>query len=275
MFGWKVPLIEANKIMHLAVENGIGTIDTSPTYGEGISELMCGKLLEKYPEIKISTKFTIPNNIFGVNLKSELYKGCNQSLSRLKKDQIDFYTLHHDKNININDIDTVCESILYLKNNKLIKNFFLSNVSQQTYLKIKSFEQANNVKVIDGLQLKKNLLFSDDLFKLDLDESEAIYTYSPLCEGLLTGKYLATSNPPEKTRLAEVDRHLEYYADLMSPRVTRLVLDLQSDARIKKLTLTEYSYISLFLQKNISKVIVGPSNVAQLDEAIRCEKLVN
>ena len=271
MFGWKIPHIKANEVMDLAVKNGIDTLDTSPSYGGGLSELMCGKLIERYPETKVSTKFTIPNGFVRGDLTSELFSHCKQSLSRLNKDQIDFYTLHHDRNLN--DIDMLCESILALKENKLIKFFFLSNVSQETYIRIKYFEKHNKVRVVDGLQLKKNLLFSDDLFKLNLDESDIIYSYSPLCEGLLTGKYLATPHPPKKTRLAEVNRHLDYYAELMSPRITNLVLNFQSEAREKKLSLTEYSYISLFLLKNITKVIVGPSNRSQLFEAIKCEKM--
>ncbi|RLS97968.1 MAG: hypothetical protein DWI13_03580 [Planctomycetota bacterium] len=272
MFGWKVPLIDANKIMDLAVKNGIDTLDTSPSYGSGISEIMCGKLIEKYPQIKISTKFTISEGLHGNSLALHLIRQCNQSIDRLRCGEINIFTLHNDENLT--NVDTFCESILVLKQKKLINNFFLSNSCLDTYIKIKLFEKLNKVKVIDGLQIRKNLLFADDLLKSDqLEASEVIYSYSPLCEGLLTGKYLVSSTPPKKSRLAQVNRHLEYYDSLRSADITKQIFYFKSQAKKIGLTLTEYSYLSLLLSENITKVIAGPSNIAQLRDAIKCEQM--
>jgi len=57
MFGWKVSLIEAIKITDLAIENGIDTLDTSPSYGDGLSELVCGHLVKKHNKIKYQLNF--------------------------------------------------------------------------------------------------------------------------------------------------------------------------------------------------------------------------
>ena len=272
MFGWKVPIIDANKIMDLAVKNGIDTLDTSPSYGSGISEIMCGKLIEKYPQIKISTKFTMSEGLYGNSLALHLIIQCNQSIDRLRCGEINIFTLHNDENLT--NVDTFCESILVLKQKKLINNFFLSNSCLDTYIKIKLFEKLNKVKVIDGLQIRKNLLFADDLLKSDqLEASEVIYSYSPLCEGLLTGKYLVSSTPPKKSRLAQVNRHLEYYDSLRSADITNQIFYFKSESKKICLTLTEYSYLSLLLSENITKVIAGPSNIAQLRDAIKCEQM--
>ena len=150
----------------------------------------------------------------------------------------------------------------------------MSNSCLDKYIKIKLFEKLNKVKVIDGLQIRKNLLFTDDLLKSDqLEASEVIYSYSPLCEGLLTGKYLASSTPPKKSRLAQVNRHLEYYDSLRSADITEKIFYFKSQSEKIGLTLTEYSYLSLLLSENITKVIAGPSNIAQLRDVIKCEQM--
>ena len=271
MFGWKVSLIEALKITDLAIENGIDTLDTSPSYGEGLSELVCGHLINKHINIKISTKFSIPNNILDKNFALFLMNQCKQSTQRLNRPYLDIYVLHKD--LNMPSINIFCESILMLKETKIIKEFFISNTNINTYLNIKEYERKKKVKIIDGLQLKKNILFSDILFDAkQIQGNHKIYTYSPLCEGLLTGKYLSKENPPINSRLSEATRHIKYYKNLLSPKITAKVNNAKSRAESKHLSLLDYSYGKLFALKSIDKVIIGPSKIKHLKEALRCEK---
>lgn len=272
MFGWKVPLIDALKITDLAIDNGIDTIDTSPSYGSGLSELVCGHLINRYSNIKISTKFSISSNIKEESFQQFLTKCCKESLRRLNKSCLDIYVLHNDENMP--SINTFCESILLLKHKKMIKDFFISNTNLDTWQKIKVYEEKNGVKIIDGIQVKKNILFSDILLNAkEIKGNHKIYTYSPLCEGLLTGKYLSKKKPPINSRLSEVTRHLDYYENLLSPKITAEIKRVKSKAEIKNLSLLEYSYSKLFSLKSIDKVIIGPSKINHLKEALRCEKL--
>ncbi len=271
MFGWKVSLIEAIKITDLAIENGIDTLDTSPSYGDGLSELVCGHLVKKHTNIKVSTKFSIPRIILDKNFALFLKNKCIESLRRLKKPNLDIYVLHND--MNMPSINVFCESILMLKDEKLIKDFFISNTSINTYQKIKEYEMKKKVKIIDGLQVKKNILFSDILLDTKkIQGDHKIYTYSPLCEGLLTGKYLSTENPPINSRLLESTKNINYYKNLLSPKITTKVKNAKSRAASKNLSLLDYSYGKLFSSKSIDKVIIGPSKIKHLKEALRCEK---
>lgn len=270
MFGWKVSLIEALKITDLAIENGIDTLDTSPSYGDGLSELVCGHLVKKYTNLKISTKFSIPINILDKKFPLSLKNQCIESLQRLNKSSLDIYVLHND--MNMPSINIFCESILMLKGEGLIKDFFISNTNINTYLKIKEYEMKKKVKIIDGLQVKKNILFSDTLLdQKKIQDNHKIYTYSPLCEGLLTGKYLSKENPPKNSRLLEATRNIDYYKNLLSPQITTKVKQAKSRAKSRRLSLLEYSYGKLFASKSIDKVIIGPSKIKHLKEALRCE----
>ena len=273
MFGWKVSLIDALKITDTAIENGIDIVDTSPSYGNGLSEIICGHLINKYPNIKISTKFSLPTNISMDELQNFIIKSCYESLTRLSSEKLNIYVLHND--LNIPDIDMLCDTILLLKDKKIIENFFISNTTLNTYSSIKNFEIKNRVSIIDGAQLKKNFLFTDSIFnKVTKGCIEKVFTYSPLCEGVLTGKYLS-SKLPHNSRLSQVTRHSIYYEKLLSAEITEKVLLAKNQAENKKLSLVEYSYIKLFSSKLIDKVIIGPSKLKHLKEAIRCEELSN
>ena len=274
MFGWKVSLIEAIKITDLAIENGIDTLDTSPSYGDGLSELVCGHLVKKHNKIKISTKFSIPKIVLDKNFALFLKNQCIESLQRLNKPSLDIYVLHND--MNMPSINIFCESILMLKDEKLIKDFFISNTSINTYLKIKEYEMKKKVIIIDGLQVKKNILFSDVLLdNKQIQGNHKIYTYSPLCEGLLTGKYLSKENPPINSRLLEATRNINYYKNLLSPQITTKVKQAKSRATSRQLSLLDYSYGKLFTSKSIDKVIIGPSKIKHLKEALRCEQSIS
>ena len=84
IFGWKVPLIHAIDITDKAVENGISIIDTSPSYGNGLSVIICGFLIQKYPNIRISTKFAIPHGTSINQIQNSILNSCNESLKRLR-----------------------------------------------------------------------------------------------------------------------------------------------------------------------------------------------
>lgn len=274
MFGWKVPLIKAHKIAELALSNGINVLDTSPSYGLGLSEIICGYIVKSHgsDNVKISTKFSLNRTVPTKNFKFFLRSQCNASLNRLQKDFIEYYVLHNDENID--RVDVLCDAILELKKNELIKYFYISNCKFETVNKILNYEATSKKKVLDGFQLNKSLLTSDQLFTaIDEISERQIYTYSPLCQGLLSGKYADGLNLPKNSRLAEVTRHKEYYSSLINDSSKAEIFKYQSKAKLYELSLAEYAYLFLIFDPMIDKIIVGPSNISQLSLAIRaCNK---
>ena len=268
MFGWKVPLLEAHRIVDCAIENGIDLLDTSPTYGDGLSEHICGLVLGKYKDfqIRISTKFKVagvsPNYAdYFVKIRQMI----ESSLSRLKAGTIDIYVLHSDTDLH--NVNYLCEAIVDLKRLDYAKRFFISNCSFDTFSKIRQFEQLEGIKILDGFQLKRNLLFADPLFSSVGDFSEySVHSYSPLCEGVLTGKYLGKSSPPLGSRLSEASRHRDYYDKLMSSEISDAVAALAAKASERGLSLFEYSIGTLLSSGKIEKIIFGTSRETDIRE---------
>jgi len=67
--------------------------------------------------------------------------------------------------------------------------------------------------------------------------------------------------------------YLDYYENLLSPKITVEIERHTSKVKEKNLSLLEYSYSKLFSLRSIDKVIIGPSKIKHLKEALRCEKL--
>jgi aryl-alcohol dehydrogenase-like predicted oxidoreductase len=269
MFGWKVSLLDAIRIADYAVENGVKILDTSPSYGAGLSELICAQLLRRHEGLKISTKFSIMDDSLKSDIELNIESLCYQRLSLLGKERIDYFVLHRDNNID--DIEALCKVILKLKVKGVIDRFFISNSTVDTYLKILKFEENNSTAILDGLQLKKNLLFEDVLFEIAPHKSsEIVFTYSPLCEGVLTGKYLHRTSPPPFSRISEVTKNQAYYLGLISSELNEKVTCLENIAMVQGLSLLEYSYKYVLSFKKVSGMIVGPSSLAQFVDAISC-----
>ncbi len=103
-FGAFTDVAESNRIMDLALEQGINFFDTSNTYGrpraEGVSEQIIGDWLGagRRDMVVLATKLyggkgEWPNDRFlsAVNIR----KSCDDSLRRLRTDRIDLYQMHH------------------------------------------------------------------------------------------------------------------------------------------------------------------------------------
>lgn len=163
-----------------ALESGVNLFDTAEAYGEGRSETVLGDALRGVRE-----KVYIASKVSKKNLKKAAVKNaCENSLRRLGTDYIDLYFIH----IPVAEVpvEETMEAMLELKQEGKIKAIGVSNFSRL------QMEQALKVGRIDALQPCYNLLWRGlerELVPLCLREEIGIIPYSPLVQGLLSGKY--------------------------------------------------------------------------------------
>jgi len=88
----KIDEMEAEKMLDLAIENGVTYIDTAYPYHQGDSEPFVGKVLKKYnrEDFKLATKLPI----WEVNSQQEAREIFESQLKRLDVSYVDFYLLH-------------------------------------------------------------------------------------------------------------------------------------------------------------------------------------
>lgn len=269
MYGWEVSARQALDILNNSYDFGVRTIDTSPSYGEGLSESIIGYLLSKNLNLKFKliTKFSISDQKSTNLIEAHILNQYEGSIKRLRAGFIDEYVLHN--NVSPKQVGCISDSILKLKSNNLIGKFFVSNVGLNIFKEFLLYEKKIGVKIIDGVQLNKSLLYEDRLYK-EVSAYKAIerYAFSPLAQGFLTGKYSLERGTPKDTRISNATKNLEFYNEILSLKNFKKLEEFSCRAEKNKISLTTYAYQFLYKQKNVDKVIIGVRNLTQLDEAM-------
>jgi len=171
-----------------AYNNGINFFDTAESYGNGYSEELLGKALkEKRQDVIIASKVK-KKNLSAKDLK----KSCENSLKRLKTDYLDLYYIHWPSY----DVpfEETLDAMEELKKEGKIRAIGCSNFGEN------DFKELINKGRVEVNQLPYNLLFRAieyDIVDLCRENNVSISCYSPLAQGLLTGKFKSADLVPD------------------------------------------------------------------------------
>jgi myo-inositol catabolism protein IolS len=174
------------KTIRAAYEAGITTIDTAEVYGEGHSEQIVAEALSDVRDnVEYATK------VFANHLKyQQVIAACERSLTNLKTDYIDLYQIHWPAgafNSEIVPIEETMSALNYLKEQGKIRAIGVSNFSRD------QLAEAAQYGRIDSLQPPYSLFWRQvekDAMPYCIENNISILAYSPLAQGLLTGKFL-------------------------------------------------------------------------------------
>ena len=172
-----------------ALELGINFIDTAEIYGWGKSEELVGEAIRgRREQVVIATK------VSPINLSyRRVQKAAERSLRRLGVDVIDLYQVHFPNPIM--PIGSTMKAMKKLVQEGKVRCVGVSNFNLK---KLKAAERALAPLDLASNQVKYNLLdreIEKDLLPHATNEKILIIAYSPLAQGLLTGKYKANSTP--------------------------------------------------------------------------------
>jgi myo-inositol catabolism protein IolS len=177
-----------------ALDVGITTIDTAEIYGNGHSERLVGEALAGVREqVILATK------VFANHLKYErVIEACDRSLVNLKTDYIDLYQIHWPAgafNSEIVPISETMRAMADLKTQGKIRAIGVSNFSGQQLAEAAEFAR------IDSLQPPYSLFWryvEQDAMEYCQANQISILAYSPMAQGLLTGKFGADCKFPKE-----------------------------------------------------------------------------
>jgi len=174
--------IEAHRA---ALEAGVTTFDTAEEYGAGHSERILRQALSSERErIVIATKVSW-NNL----RREKVFEACERSLRNLGTDRIDLYQIHWPAGTfgsEVVPIEETMGALLDLKAQGKIRAIGVSNFNRS------QLEAASLVGRVDSLQPCWSLFFrkmEEDTLSYCQDNQITILAYSPLAQGLLTGKF--------------------------------------------------------------------------------------
>ncbi len=256
------------KALQTAYECGVTFFDTAEKYGDGKSEQLLGKVLGKARDEIIIASKVAEEHLHPLELK----KACERSLINLKTDRIDLYQVHW-MNSEVPIFDTF-EMLEQLKSEGKIRSYGVSNfgINDLSSVIDKNYSVASD-------QLPYNLLFRATEYKIKehcIKNDVSILCYSPLMQGLLTGKFSCADNVPvDRARSRHFSNsrrdsiHGESGAEVETFRAINAISDISREFEIPMLDL---SLGWLLEQKGVSSVIFGARNADQTKKNINAAK---
>ena len=247
-----------------AIEKGINWIDTAATYGWGHSEEVVGKSIKKLRERPIiATKCGVlrgkDGDFFGRLKKESIRLEVETSLKRLGIEVIDLYQIHWPGPEE--DIEEAWGTIADLIREGKVRYGGVSNFS------IEQIKRIQPIHPIASLQppysmLKRNV--EDELLGYCAANKIGVIVYSPMQEGLLSGKF-----SKERVKNLPADDHRRQDIFFQEPLLDihlQLVEDLRPIAERNGKTLAQLAIAWVLRRPEITAAIVGTRNPSQIEE---------
>lgn len=237
-------------IMHHALERGITLWDTAPAYGDGYSETVVGKALKgRRDRVVLATKVSYEHAT-----PEMVRRSCEESLRRLDTDYIDLLQVHWPSNTEENYM-TVAGIAVLIKEGK-VRAAGVSNFNRaQT-------EDALCVCPVASNQLPYALVwrYEEPLFEFCAQNNVGVLAYSPLGEGILTGRYDETTTFPP----GDVRNHCVFFRPDIMPHALKVTAAARQVAEKHGVTPAQVAINWVVRQPHITSAIVGSSSLDQV-----------
>ena len=235
---------------------GLNFIDTALAYGDGHSEkIVANAIAGKRNQIVVATKFP-----YNKSHPNDVRTSLEQSLKNLSTDYIDIFQQHwSSKNIPLAD---TLEELIKLKEEGKIRAIGVSNWMEEEFLEAKDY-----LEHIDSLQPCYSLLWrhiEKKVLSLCNNNKIAILPYSPLCQGLLTGKYKEKGSLPKDSRRRNVLTSNETF-----PLLLEFLNTVEEIAKEYNQSPATVSLQWLLEKSEVASVITGASHPNHIDQNIK------
>jgi voltage-dependent potassium channel beta subunit len=264
----------AHDCIHKAYELGINFFDTANAYESGKAEEILGQALKAYSRSSyvVATKLFFPMgkgpNERGLSRK-HIMEQCDASLKRLGLDYIDLYQCHRF------DLDVPVEETLYALDDLVKQGKILyAGVSEWTASQIENavgIGKANHLRPIISNQPIYNMLeryIEKEVLPVFQEKGIGQIVFSPLAQGILTGKYKPNTEKPKDSRAAN-DSTNGVINSYFHNDVLECVQKLNDLATELGVTLSQLSLAWILRHPGISSAIIGASRPQQVEENVK------
>ena len=206
-FGMAIDEAVSARVLHAALDAGANFVDTADIYGATESEEFIGRALKgRRDEVVLATKFGNPVNAdYKGGAKPEYVRAAAEaSLRRLQTDRIDLLILHRpDPQTPIADTLAALDGLV--KSGKVIE-IGCSELSIEQLVEAEEAVAPGAARFVNLQSLYSVLRrrVENEILPECVRADIAFVPYSPLANGLLTGKYKRDEPPPAGARLANV-----------------------------------------------------------------------
>lgn len=265
-YGAGVERQQAEACLHKAFDVGINFIDTANVYGRGAAESFLGEVLQGIDRNSyiLATKVYFPMSQTDQGLSAaQIHKQIDASLQRLRTDYVDLYQCHrYDENTPLEETMTALTEVVQQGKARYI------GFSEWSPAQIQAAMNLPNMAKFVSSQPQYSMLWRKpeaEVFPLCSDNGIGQIVWSPLAQGVLTGKYKPGETLPEDSRAAS-DRMGGFMQDLLSDRILRAVQDLQPIAEQLHISMAQLALAWVLRDPRVSAAIVGASRPEQVEE---------
>ncbi|HEY0515982.1 MAG TPA: aldo/keto reductase family protein [Solirubrobacteraceae bacterium] len=255
---------QAEACVDAAFEEGINFYDTANVYGRGAAETLLGEVLAKRERASyvLATKVFFPMSDTDSGLSAEqIHKQIDASLQRLQTDYVDLYQCHRfDPNTPLEETMTALTEVVRSGKARYI------GFSEWPVPQVERSLALPDVERWASSQPQYSMLVrTPEAELIPLCERERIsqIVWSPLAQGVLTGKYKPGQAPPADSR-ASSESMGGFISQLMSDPVLQAVERLSHVAAQAELTLPQLALAWVLRQQNVASAIVGASRAEQV-----------
>src|SRR3954468_776836 len=273
--GSQVEADQATACVREALEVGITTFDTADVYAQTRAESVLGEALKgvRRESYELFTKVYWPTgpgkNDRGLSRK-HILEACNGSLKRLPTDHIDLYQAHRF------DVETPLEETLRAFDD-------LVRAGKVNYIGVSEWNAAQISQALDiadkmgfdriiSNQPQYSMLWrviESEVVPLSEREGIGQIVFSPIAQGVLTGKYLPGQAPPAGSRATDEKSGAGFIERYLDDEILTRVQELRPIADDAGLSMAQLAVAWVLQNPNVSAAIIGATRPEQVRDNVR------
>ena len=264
----------AIQCVRAALDAGITTFDTADVYANTKAESVLGEALrgQRRESLEIFTKVYFPTGPGGPNdvglSRKHILESIDGSLRRLETDYVDLYQAHRY------DVETPLEETMQAFADVVRAGKVLYiGVSEWTAEQLRAghaLAQDLNVQLISS-QPQYSMLWrviEDEIVPTSRELGISQIVWSPIAQGVLTGKYQPGQPPPAGSRATD-ESGANFIQRFMNDDVLTRVQALRPIAESLDLTLAQLAVAWVLQNDNVASALIGASRPEQVAENVK------
>jgi aryl-alcohol dehydrogenase-like predicted oxidoreductase len=258
---------QAEACVEKAFEVGINFIDTANVYAGGRAEEFLGQVLSSRPRDSyiLATKvfFQMPNGDRGLS-RAQILKNIDLSLARLRTDYVDLYQCHrYDWDTPLEETMQALTEVVHAGKARYL------GFSEWPVEKIAEAMEMADVEHFVSSQPQYSMLWRGperDVIPYCRDHGISQIVWSPLAQGVLTGKYKPGEPPPQDSRAAQESMNYFFGDEMRSDQLLSRVQQLGDVAKELGITTAQLALAWVLREANVACAIVGASRPQQVED---------
>ena len=276
-YGVGVEADKARACLDAAFDVGINFIDTANIYGRGAAETFLGNALKSRPRDSyiLATKLYFPmtDTDFGLS-RAQVEKQLDDSLRRLQTDYVDLYQCHrYDSGT---PLEETMEALTRAVESGKARYIGFSEWPAEKIREAIDLSASRGFTKFVSSQPQYSLVWrepEEEVIPLCAANGISQIVWSPLGQGVLTGKYDPDRPPPPGTRATSAEMG-GFIDRLMQPSLLRAVQRLKPIAEEAGLTLPQFALAWVLREPNVASAITGASRPEQVRENAHSSGLI-